>query len=208
MSIGGFNKHKRGFNQQKCGFINSTSNKRELNNKKNGFCRGSTMSKLVVDQQHDPKISPFLLHPMGLNDDWLFELDLGFWERSNQKINSWMRILSEASLAWTRHRRLETVREKVRAWWHKNIEDPSMDGKLCFVHCTTGFLWAKFEPISQFQPEVVLPCSTTIGFVRHLFRITNWQGQIIRPYQIPILRVRTGFGQMAICVCQKLMFCK
>ena len=57
------------------------------------------MSKLVVDQQHDPKISPFLLHPMGLNDDWLFELDLGFWERSNQKINSWMRILSEASLA-------------------------------------------------------------------------------------------------------------
>lgn len=34
MSIGGFNKHKRGFNQQKCGFINSTSNKRELNNKK------------------------------------------------------------------------------------------------------------------------------------------------------------------------------
>jgi hypothetical protein len=77
------------FNQQQKG----------IQQQKNGFCRGSTMSKLVVDQQHDPKISPFLLHPMGLNDDWLFELDLGFWERSNQKINSWMRILSEASLA-------------------------------------------------------------------------------------------------------------
>ena len=56
MSIGGFNKHKRGFNQQKCGFINSTSNKRELNNKKNkeipslgeGFNKSANMNVNII----------------------------------------------------------------------------------------------------------------------------------------------------------------
>ena len=112
------------------------------------------------------------------------------------------RILSETSLAWTRHRRDQT-----RCW---------KGAVRHFVHCTTGFLLAKFEPIN-FNQRLCCRAQRRLGLleicegllidkVKSLDHIRHQScGFLQFTYRADIC---TGFGQVAIRVCRKLIFCK
>lgn len=206
MSIGGFNKHKWGFNQQKCG-VSSIQPATKGN---------WTTKKRILQGIYNEQVGRWSA-AMGLNDDWLFELDLGFWARSNQiKTLGWGYF---RKLLWLEPDTgaLKRCGKRCGPGGTRTLRILAWMGRCALFIAPQVSCWQNLNQSVNFNQRLCCRAQQLLGLWDICSGLLIDKGKSldhIRSQSCGLLQftyqpeIRTGFGQMAICVCQKLMFCK